>query len=377
MKTIVLVLISSLLSHTVAECEHGDDATCKDQIDSSALLQTKAYASEAEEHYVKQLGKNGEDLATADITEAECKGWCSTVPSGWPVKCKWDSCKGCEPCKPKGECKAWCAEVPSPWSAKCGWAGCKGCSSCSEAPPAPTPAPAPPPPPPPPPPAPEAPADDTGSGETGDSGTPGKVPETIPDRFLNCHNYWRCIHDSPPIKWDKDVAQGSQEWANRGQMSHSDCYHIPPPQGPTGENLASGSSMSPERACEMWHDESPENGPSCGGHCTAMLWKSAYKLGCGVKGGLVVCRYGGKSLRDGTPNFGGRSEYTQNVGYPDNSKEAECKKKWPLSTKGSTGGGGGRGGGGGNPFGGSGGGGDPFGGSGGGSSPFGGSGGSR
>merc|ERR1719161_1584428 len=108
----------------------------------------------------------------------------------------------------------------------------------------------------------------------------------------------------------------------------------------------------------MWHDESPEQGPRCGGQCTAMLWKSATKLGCGMgPRNLVVCRYGGKSLRDGTPNFGGRSEYRQNVGYPDNRKEAECKKKWPLSTKGSTNGGGGRGN---NPFGGGGGGGNPF-----------------
>jgi len=147
-------------------------------------------------------------------------------------------------------------------------------------------------------------------------------------------------------------------------MSHSDCYKIPAPQGPAGENLASGSSMSPEQACKMWHDENPDSGPNCGGHCTAMLWKSAYKLGCGVKGGLVVCRYGGKSLRDGTPNFGGRSEYKQNVGYPDNSKDAECKKKWPVSTKGSTNPGGSGGGGGRNPFGGGGGGFNPFGGGG-------------
>merc|ERR1719395_312805 len=85
----------------------------------------------------------------------------------------------------------------------------------------------------------------------------------------------------------------------------------------------------------MWHDENPERGPRCGGHCTAMLWKSATKLGCGMgPRNLVVCRYGGKSLRDGTPNFGGRASYEANVGFPDDSKKDACKKKFPQSKAG-------------------------------------------
>lgn len=211
-------------------------------------------------------------------------------------------------------------------------------------PPAPSPRPSPSPSPTPPTPAPTA-----ESGTTGSVGTPQKVPDSIPDRWLNAHNYWRCLHGSPPIKWDTDFAKGAQEWANRGQMSHAKCYKIPPPQGPAGENLASGSVMSPEKASSMWHDESPEKGPRCGGHCTAMLWSSAYKLGCGIHGSLYVCRYGGKSLREGTPNFGSRDAYTANIGFPDDSKEESCKKEWPQSEKGDTntgdkGGGGGSGG---------------------------------
>jgi len=405
MRAVTLVYL--LLSHALAQSEKGDDATCEGLPDSAVLLQTKAqtetekdlvqdeaitgeckdwcetvpaaWPRKCEWPHCKSCASCGQSFAAEEesgfeqadehdeqATTGRCEGWCEEVPSDWSTKCAWPHCKGCGSC---GVCKEWCEEPPAAWSTKCGWTKlCDGCSSCSGSPSSPPPSPPSPPPPAPPSPPPLAPpsppSNGIASGETGSEGTPGKEPETIPDRFLNCHNYWRCIHDAPPIKWDKDVAQGSQEWANRGQMSHSDCYKIPPPQGPAGENLASGSSMSPEQACEMWHDENPDSGPNCGGHCTAMLWKSAYKLGCGVKGGLVVCRYGGKSLRDGTPNFGGRSEYKQNVGYPDNSKDAECKKKWPVSTKGSTNPGGGGGGGGRNPFGGGGGGFNPFGGGG-------------
>jgi len=163
----------------------------------------------------------------------------------------------------------------------------------------------------------------------GGGGSQGKTPTTIPDRWVNAHNYWRCIHNSPPLAWDVDFARGAQKWADRGQMSHAKSYKIPPPEGPCGENLAGGSSVTIEGAVDMWHDENPENGPRCGGHCTAMLWKAGVKLGCGIgkssMGHLYVCRYGGGNP---LPNFGGN--YEANVGFPDNSKKDECKKKWPL-----------------------------------------------
>merc|ERR1719387_838986 len=112
--------------------------------------------------------------------------------------------------------------------------------------------------------------------------------------------------------------------------------------------------MTPEQAANMWHDENPEKGPQCGGHCTAMLWKSAPKMGCGIgkgsMGPLMVCRYGGGSPLNKrlAPNFGGRDMYAQNVGFPDKSKEASCDKKYPRKEEDSSGsGGGGSGGGGG------------------------------
>eukprot|EP00928_Gymnodinium_smaydae_P049810 TRINITY_DN3345_c1_g1_i1.p1 TRINITY_DN3345_c1_g1~~TRINITY_DN3345_c1_g1_i1.p1 ORF type:complete len:338 (-),score=69.98 TRINITY_DN3345_c1_g1_i1:117-1130(-) len=149
-----------------------------------------------------------------------------------------------------------------------------------------------------------------------------------PAEWLKYHNYWRCVHNSPEIHWDADFAAGAQEWADRGQFQHADCYNIPPPRGPAGENLASGSAgyMTIRRAVDMWHDENPERGPRCGGHCTAMLWKAATKLGCGLATNgqtLLVCRYGGGSP---VPNMAGA--YEANVGFPDDTKEPQCRSTY-------------------------------------------------
>lgn len=167
-----------------------------------------------------------------------------------------------------------------------------------------------------------------GGGGGAGGGTPGKKPTSVPDRWVNAHNYYRCIHNAPPIRWDTAFARGAQKWADRGQMSHAQCYKIPPPEGPAGENLASGSAgyMTIEKASYNWWNESPGSAPNCGGHCTAMLWKAATKLGCGIgKGGmgdLLVCRYGGGNP---LPNMAGAKQ--AQVGRLDNSKKAACKKK--------------------------------------------------
>jgi len=175
------------------------------------------------------------------------------------------------------------------------------------APPAPGPAP----PPPPPPPAPQH--DDP------DAAT-----------WLKIHNYFRCIHNTPEIEWDKDVAEGSAEWAQKGQMSHSKCYKIPAPRGPSGENLAAGQ-RSIEAAVTAWYDESPEKGPSCGGHCTALLWKKSKALGCSKKNTwkgtrpMYVCRYAKSAANYGSKSAG--------VNMPDYSREPECYQKYQVGQR--------------------------------------------
>jgi len=158
--------------------------------------------------------------------------------------------------------------------------------------------------------------------------------------WLLSHNYFRCIHNTPPIAWDNDVAAGAATWAEKGQMVHSNSYSIPAPQGPAGENLAAGYNDI-ATAVRGWYDESPEKGPGCGGHCTAVLWKKSTALGCSKKNTwngnrpLYVCRYAKSAA-----NFGSKAD---GVNAQDMSKEPDCYKKYPVDKRwtGSSSGGGG------------------------------------
>ena len=87
-------------------------------------------------------------------------------------------------------------------------------------------------------------------------------------------------------------------------MRHSKSYKIP--GMPSGENLASGSTMGAERAVNMWYSEVKDCGqmPGCKrgargtvGHFTALVWKGATNLGCAISDnkryGFIVASCGG------------------------------------------------------------------------------------
>merc|ERR1719446_1223812 len=178
-----------------------------------------------------------------------------------------------------------------------------------------------------------------GRGSRGGGGGPAPAPPpsgvtstSDPDaqEWLLNHNYYRCIHNTGEIKWDNDVASGAAAWAAKGQMSHAKCYKIPAPKGPSGENLAAGQ-RSIAAAVHAWYDESPEKGPRCGGHCTALLWKKSHALGCSKKNTwngnrpLYVCRYARSAA-----NFGSKSDGVNNQ---DMSREPDCYKKFPVPAR--------------------------------------------
>jgi cathepsin B len=215
------------------------------------------------------------------------------------------------------------APGPSPpgwggWSLDAGGNWVKGGGPPSPTPPGPAPGPAPGPPAPPAPPPPQY--DDPDAGE-----------------WLKVHNYFRCIHNTGPIGWDNDVAAGAAKWADRGQMSHAKCYKIPAPRGPAGENLGMGYDDI-MKVVTAWYDESPERGPRCGGHCTALLWKKSAALGCSKKNTargnrpFYVCRYAQSAA-----NFGDKS---QGVNMPEYGREPQCYNKFKVKTRWSGGGGG-------------------------------------
>merc|ERR1711990_79261 len=135
---------------------------------------------------------------------------------------------------------------------------------------------------------------------------------------------------------------------NQRQMSHSDCYSVPAPAGPAGENLAWASySLSAERSVQMWYDEVNDCGPFPGcktgsrgatGHFTALIWDGVKEIGCTANNhGLRACQYRGGDTKDcTTPNMGGH--YETNVFKPVFSL-AECEKRVDECKRGSSNGG--------------------------------------
>jgi len=148
--------------------------------------------------------------------------------------------------------------------------------------------------------------------------------------WLTAHNKYRCMHGVPSLSWSSAVAKKAQDWANAGVYKHSDAYHLAPPAGPSGENIALGYG-SAAAAIKGWYDEvSACSGhfPGCEhasktvGHFTAMTWKGVRELGCGqgtAQGRpFYVCHYkAGNSLNCDTPNMQGC--YSANVLAPSKS----------------------------------------------------------
>ncbi|CEM02423.1 unnamed protein product [Vitrella brassicaformis CCMP3155] len=149
--------------------------------------------------------------------------------------------------------------------------------------------------------------------------------------FLLAHNTYRCMHSAPFLQYDTCVAASAQEHANRGQFQHSSSYSLKPCAGPAGENLALGH-QSAASATRDWYSEVRMWRPGRGfsgstGHFTAMVWKGAAKLGCGVNVGkrLYVCRYVGDGTRCGTPNMQGC--FSSQVLARNGKSESQCRKE--------------------------------------------------
>ena len=107
-------------------------------------------------------------------------------------------------------------------------------------------------------------------------------------------------------------------------FEHSDCYNIPPPAGPAGENLAMGYGGGTQ-ATDGWYSEvanwawTPGDGTGntgTTGHFSAMIWKGVTKLGCGLYAStkIWVCRYkAGDKLSGDTPNMGGTADWLSHL----------------------------------------------------------------
>jgi hypothetical protein len=144
--------------------------------------------------------------------------------------------------------------------------------------------------------------------------------------WVSAHNIYRCMHDVSPVVWSPPVFDDVYSYfKDMSSMHHSDCYGVPPPAGPAGENLYSASwAASPLEAVSAWYSEIADCGPFPGcesgatgtvGHFTAMIWDGDKEIGCVANShNLAACRYKGANFAScQTPNYGGSASYVQNV----------------------------------------------------------------
>ncbi len=113
-------------------------------------------------------------------------------------------------------------------------------------------------------------------------------PSEIKIEGLKAHNLVRTKHGQRPFVWSEDLAQISQQWADKLGKSCKIVHH----QGelPFGENLyISSAPVSINSAIQAWADEEKsydyksnkcESSKECG-HFTQMVWKGTTDVGCG------------------------------------------------------------------------------------------------
>ena len=125
---------------------------------------------------------------------------------------------------------------------------------------------------------------------------------------LDSHNEFRADHGAEDLTYDATLAEAAQAYAEQldatNSFEHSDAAGY-------GENLAFYSSSDPQTtidtlegtgyATEQWYNEittpgydfeNPGYNTNPGtGHFTQVVWKGSERLGCGVSGSVLVCRY--------------------------------------------------------------------------------------
>jgi len=142
------------------------------------------------------------------------------------------------------------------------------------------------------------------------------------ETFLYWHNVVRCEVGTPPLKWDKKVADFAENHVAKGKFEHSkdpeDSYTVIQ----AGENLAMGQRSIREAVIDWFgeFDTYASGVAGATGHYTAMVWRGGATLGCAVgtanKGALYSCNYGkGSSM----PNMGG--------GYEANCPKTKVKSR--------------------------------------------------
>jgi hypothetical protein len=140
----------------------------------------------------------------------------------------------------------------------------------------------------------------------------GMQPRTgdIDGRILDAHNRERALMGVPALRWNDDLANGAQAWADHlsatGQFEHSPNVPGKPPEG---ENIWGGTpgAFRLESMVGLWIAEKqyfvegtfPANSstgrPQDVAHYTQLIWSRSGEVGCGLSSvgqeEILVCRY--------------------------------------------------------------------------------------
>jgi uncharacterized protein YkwD len=154
---------------------------------------------------------------------------------------------------------------------------------------------------------------DSGSGNDGTSATGGATSSSgltgTPADYVNAHNAVRAAVQKPanypasqtwqsllPVAWSDSIAATAQAWAE--QLAASGCTLEHASGTGYGENLAMGTSLTPEGAVNMWASEASSytyspSYQSGAGHYTQIVWRNSTQIGCGSAscgdGDVIIC----------------------------------------------------------------------------------------
>ncbi|XP_037708184.1 Golgi-associated plant pathogenesis-related protein 1-like [Drosophila subpulchrella] len=104
-------------------------------------------------------------------------------------------------------------------------------------------------------------------------------------QVLNAHNYYRAMHNAPPLTLNPKLSELASNWANKLMTKN----HLKHSQNGYGENIywASFSKQEGKDVVKAWYNEISLynwNNPSFSkqtGHFTQLVWKSSTELGVG------------------------------------------------------------------------------------------------
>jgi hypothetical protein len=104
------------------------------------------------------------------------------------------------------------------------------------------------------------------------------------------------------VTWSDEVAASAQQWADHLRDTLNCGLEHEGSKTGLGENLASGTGLTPAKAVEMWAGEKslftyskPFKYSANAGHYTQLVWRGSVEIGCASstcnRSVVISCRY--------------------------------------------------------------------------------------